>query len=294
MIYRVRHLTTCQYAEPVMVGHHMTHLVPRPLPWQVCRRSTLKVRPQTAGPDREGVDFFGNVVRFFTLTDPHRSLSVEAISRVELFPRPMPDAARTAPVGVVLDQLDGPLSGDLLDAVQFRFESPFVPLSDALAAYARPSFPSLDTPVLAGALDLMHRIHRDFTYDPAATTVATPLAEVLATKRGVCQDFAHLTIGCLRSLGLAARYVSGYLMTRPPPGRARLVGADASHAWLSLFVPDTGWVDLDPTNDRIPDTEHITTAWGRDYEDVSPLKGVVLWGGEQSLKVAVNVEPFEI
>jgi transglutaminase-like putative cysteine protease len=294
MMYRVRHLTTCQYNEPVLVGHHMTHLVPRALPWQTCRRATLKIRPQPSGPDREGIDFFGNVVRFFTLTDPHRALSVEAISRIERSARPAPDAQTTTSFAATLDRLDATLTPDLLDAVQFRFDSPLVPLSRRLADYGRISFPSPDVPVLVGALDLMHRIHRDFTYDPTATTVATPLADVLETRRGVCQDFAHLTIGCLRSLGLAARYVSGYLMTRPPPGRARLTGSDASHAWLALYVPETGWVDLDPTNDRIPDTEHITTAWGRDYDDVSPLKGVVLGGGEQSLKVAVDVEPFEI
>ena len=145
-----------------------------------------------------------------------------------------------------------------------------------------------------GVLDLMHRIHQDFTYDPAATTVATPLAQVLADRRGVCQDFAHLGIACLRSLGLSARYVSGYLLTHPRPGKPKLKGSDASHAWLSAFIPDCGWVDIDPTNDRVVDLEHVTTAWGRDYDDVSPLRGVVLGGGEQSLKVAVDVEAIEV
>ena len=139
----------------------------------------------------------------------------------------------------------------------------------------------------------MHRVYRDFKYDPTATTLATPLERVLAERRGVCQDFAHLGIACLRSLNLSARYVSGYLLTRPPPGKAKLKGSDASHAWLSVFIPGDGWVDIDPTNDRVPDLEHVTTAWGRDFDDVSPLRGVVLGGGDQSLKVAVDVEPVE-
>ncbi|MDR3440079.1 transglutaminase family protein [Telmatospirillum sp.] len=292
MIYKVRHLTTYAYNEPVLVAHHMAHLVPRTLAWQTCRRSALRIRPQPTGLEKEGIDYFGNSVCFFTLHDPHKTLAVEAISRVELTGRPLPNPQDTPSWESVIETLNRDLAPDVLEATEFRFDSPFIAASPALAAYAAPSFPA-DQPLLAGLLDLMHRIHSDFTYDATATTVATPLARVLADRRGVCQDFAHLGIACLRSMGLAARYVSGYLLTHPAPGKVKLKGSDASHAWFSAFVPGHGWIDVDPTNDKIPDLEHVTTAWGRDYDDVSPLKGVVLGGGEQSLRVAVDVEPID-
>jgi transglutaminase-like putative cysteine protease len=159
-----------------------------------------------------------------------------------------------------------------------------------LSAYAAPSF-AARLPLIDAVIDLNRRINTDFTYDPAATDTSTPLAQVLREKRGVCQDFAHVAIGCLRSLGLAARYVSGYLETQPPPGQARLVGADASHAWASVYVPDLGWLDFDPTNNMLPSERHITVAWGRDFSDVTPLKGMVLGGGAHTLTVGVDVEP---
>jgi transglutaminase-like putative cysteine protease len=173
---------------------------------------------------------------------------------------------------------------------EFRYASPFVRPSAVLAEFARPAFPA-GRPLLAAAIALMHRIHAEFTFDAGTTSIATPITRVLAERRGVCQDFAHLQIGCLRSLGLPARYVSGYLLTDPPPGRPRLLGADASHAWLSAWCPSHGWVDLDPTNAMVPDLRHVTVAWGRDYGDVSPLRGVVLGGGEHDLSVAVSVVP---
>ncbi len=292
MNYKVRHVTTYTYSTPVLVAHHIAHLTPRAIPWQVCRRSSLRIRPQPTEMESHGSDYFGNPISFFTLHDQHRKLAVEALSRVDLKPRNYPAAEETLRWESVVDVLEGARTPELLEAREFCFPSPFVTTSEALTAYAVPSFPS-NRPILAGLLDLMHRIHRDFTYDPEATTVATPLERVLADRRGVCQDFAHLGIACLRSMGLSARYVSGYLLTRPPPGKSKLKGSDASHAWLSAFVPGTGWVDIDPTNDRVADLEHVTTAWGRDFDDVSPLKGVVLGGGEQSLKVAVDVEPIE-
>jgi transglutaminase-like putative cysteine protease len=290
--YKVRHLTTYAYNEPVLVAHHMAHLVPRALSWQTCRRSSLRIRPQPTEMESHGIDYFGNPISFFTLHDQHRRLTVEAISRIDLTSRSQPAPEDTPWWESVVDVLDSVRTPELLEAKEFCFASPLAGISEDLAAYGAASFPA-NRPVLAGLLDLMHRIHRDFTYDPEATTIATPLERVLEDRRGVCQDFAHLGIACLRSLGLSARYVSGYLLTRPPPGKNKLKGSDASHAWLSAFVPGTGWIDFDPTNDRIPDLEHITTAWGRDYADVSPLKGVVLGGGEQSLKVAVDVEPIE-
>ena len=292
MNYKVRHLTTYSYNEPVLVSHHLAHLAPRMLPWQICRRASLRIRPQPAEIESHGTDYFGNPTTFFTLHDQHRTLSVEATSRIELKSREHPAPDDTPCWESLLDILENARTTELLDAKEFCYASPLVVPSETLAAFAAPSFPP-DRPILAGLLDLMHRIHRDFTYDPEATTITTPLEKVLTDRRGVCQDFAHLGIACLRSLGLPARYVSGYLLTRPPPGKKKLKGSDASHAWFSAFVPGSGWIDFDPTNDRIPDIEQITTAWGRDYNDVSPLKGVVLGGGEQSLKVAVDVEAVE-
>jgi transglutaminase-like putative cysteine protease len=175
-----------------------------------------------------------------------------------------------------------------LQAYEFSFDSPYSKRNGALADYAAPSF-TPQRPLLDAVLDLTGRIHADFQYDQRATTLATPLADVLAGRRGVCQDFAHLEIGCLRSMGLAARYVSGYLLTTPPPGGERVVGGDASHAWLSVYSPGYGWIDVDPTNNQLPGDRHITLAWGRDYGDVSPIKGVILGGRQQSVKVAVDV-----
>jgi len=181
-----------------------------------------------------------------------------------------------------------PVSPEVVEPYQFVFDSPQVRVSFELADYARESFKN-GTPLLAGTKDLTRRIFTDFTYDPKATTVATPLEEVLMTRRGVCQDFAHLGIACLRSLGLPARYVSGYLRTRPPEGQPRLVGADASHAWFGVFNPGTGWVDFDPTNNVQPAEEHITVAYGRDFGDVSPVAGILTGGGKHNVKVSVDV-----
>jgi transglutaminase-like putative cysteine protease len=178
------------------------------------------------------------------------------------------------------------------DVTQFAQSSRYLPFSEAMAQFARPSFPPGE-PILRGAIALMHRMYREFVFDPAATTVTTPLSRVLEQRRGVCQDFAHVAVSCLRSLGLAARYVSGYLLTDPPPGKARLIGADASHAWLSVFCPVNGWVDLDPTNDVLAGARHVTLAWGRDYGDVSPLRGVLLGGAKHRLYVGVSVVPVE-
>ncbi len=237
---------------------------------------------------REQADFFGNRATYFTIEEPHDELKVKAVSRVAVAPAAPPDPAATPPWEAALASLELDRSPQGLEARQFVFDSPYVRASADLAHYAAPSFPP-GRPLLDAALDLMRRIHADFRYDPRATTLSTPLREVLALRRGVCQDFAHLQIGCLRSLGLAARYVSGYLRTTPPPGRPRLVGADASHAWLSVWCPGFGWIDLDPTNAQIPSEGHILLAWGRDYDDVSPIKGVNLGGGRHSMTVEVDV-----
>jgi transglutaminase-like putative cysteine protease len=239
----------------------------------------------------ERTDFFGNPVTFFTIQEPHHELTVTAHHMVSVSPFALPEPAQTPAweeVRQVLSSDRGPRS---LDVYQFVFDSPYVTTDPELADYAAASF-AAGRPLLEAVLDLTRRIHTDFRYDTKATTVATPLSEVFSARRGVCQDFAHLQIGCLRSLGLAARYISGYLLTTPPPGQQRLVGADASHAWLSVYCPGFGWIDVDPTNNQVPSDQHILLAWGRDYDDVSPIKGVILGGGQHTVSVAVDVVPM--
>ena len=291
MKYHVTHTTTYHYSKPVSLCHNLVHLTPRTDARQTCLRSELSVTPRPALL-REQSDYFGNRETYFTIEAPHDCLSVRVVSSAEVTPPAAPDADATPPWESVRSFLCEDISPDGLLARQFVFDSPYVQAHADLADYAGPSF-GPGRPLLAAALDLMRRIHADFRYDPKATTVSTPLQDVLSLRRGVCQDFAHLQIGCLRSLGLAARYVSGYLRTTPPPGRPRLVGADASHAWLSVFCPGFGWIDLDPTNDLIPSDGHVVLAWGRDYEDVSPIKGVNLGGGRHAMSVEVDVVPAE-
>ncbi len=287
MKYRVRHRTVYQYSEPVSLGHNQVLAVPRTSHRQTCLSSHLDIEPVPAVLDRRR-DYFGNWVIFFTIQERHEELSVTMRADVEVEPSPVPD--QTPPWETVAEELRAARTAEGLDAYQFAFESTFVKLEPELADYARESFPK-GRPVLEAARELCHRINKDFKYDPEATDVSTPLKEVLEKRRGVCQDFAHLQLGGLRSLGLAARYVSGYLLTVPPPGQPKLVGADASHAWVSLFLPGSGWIDLDPTNDVICQDQHIVQAWGRDYEDVAPVRGVVLGGGEHTVTVSVDVTP---
>ena len=287
MIYRVRHITTYDYSQRVSLCHNLAHLIPCAGPRQVCRETDLQIDPVPAVMNAYQ-DYFGNPVTFFTIQEPHRQLVVRAEHTTEVEPYPKPNPALTPAWEDVRDRLASDRDPDCLDGAQYVFDSPYIRTNSELAAYAAPSFPK-GRPFLEAVLDLTERIHKEFEYDPRATTLSTTLSEVLAGRRGVCQDFAHLQIGCLRSLGLAARYVSGYLLTRPAEGKERLVGADASHAWLSVFCPELGWVDTDPTNNLIPSDEHILLAWGRDYDDVSPIKGVILGGGEHHVKVSVDV-----
>jgi transglutaminase-like putative cysteine protease len=287
MSYRVTHTTTYDYSEPVSLCHNVVHLTPRNGPQQVCRHSRLLLNPQPAVSD-ERIDYFGNHVTFFTIQEPHQHLTLTSISETEVTPRVWPHPTATPAWESVRDRLARSRGAEELDAIQFVFPSLYVSWSAELVAYALPSF-APGRPILDAVLDLTQRIHAEFLYDRTATTVATPLREVLEARRGVCQDFAHLQIGCLRSLGLAARYVSGYLLTDPPPGQQRLVGADASHAWLSVYCPGAGWVDVDPTNNQIPTDKHVLVAWGRDYDDVSPIKGVILGGGRHGVNVSVDV-----
>jgi len=287
--YRVRHTTRYTYSQPVAIAHNEVHLTPRSGGSQHARRTQLAIDP-TPSVLSQQQDFFGNTIHFFTLQAPHHEMTVTAVSDVSLRTELPPAPEDTQPWEKVRAALRQDLSFTGLDAYQFVFESPYVRWDDETAAYAAPSF-SPGRPLLAAALDLTRRIHADFKYEPGATSVATPVADVLRDRRGVCQDFTHLELACLRSLGLAARYVSGYVLNLSGERRERMVGADASHAWLAVYEPEHGWIDLDPTNNTIPNDQHVTVAWGRDYGDVSPVKGVILGGGVHTVAVAVEVTP---
>jgi transglutaminase-like putative cysteine protease len=288
--YRVTHTTEYRYeGGEVSASYSVAHLVPRRLPHQACLSSDLAITP-TPLDYRERLDFFDNRTSFFSIHEPHRSLRVTATSEIDVTPpTDQLQLQQSEPWDAFAARLRTDPDPDVVSARQFLLDSPLVQASAALRAYAEPSF-APGRPLVEAVVDLMTRINHEFDYEPGSTKITTGLDEVLERRQGVCQDFAHLTIGSLRSLGLAARYVSGYLETLPPPGRPKLVGADASHAWLSVYVPFTGWLDLDPTNDRIPNERYITTAWGRDYADVTPLKGVVFSSAKkQKLDVSVDV-----
>jgi transglutaminase-like putative cysteine protease len=288
MNYSITHRTLYEYAAPVTVSHHVTRLEPRALNTQECEKFTLKIFPEpTLRKTRQ--DYFGNRLCFFAIQEVHEQLEIITHSRVTVTAKKLPNLEATPPWERVVDLYRDPVSPEVIEPYQFVFDSPQVRASFELADYARESFDP-ETPLLVGTADLTRRIFEDFTFDPKATTVATPLEEVLKKRRGVCQDFAHLGIACLRSLGLATRYVSGYLRTHPPEGQPRRVGADASHAWFRIFCPGIGWVDFDPTNNVQPGEEHITVAYGRDFDDVSPVAGIITGGGEHDVKVSVDVE----
>jgi transglutaminase-like putative cysteine protease len=291
MIYRISHKTTYKYKYPVSFGNHVACLTPRSLPHHRCAWNELRIRPLPATRS-DRTDYFGNQLSFFTIKEPHQELVVEARSEVTIDDETKPwseaslaweDVARKAPE-------DHSPAG--IEAYQFAFESPRIRPNSEFANYAMQSFIPR-RPFGEAILNLTARIYADFRFDSKATNVRTSTEEVFRKRRGVCQDFAHLQIACLRSLNLPARYVSGYLRTYPPPGRPRLVGADASHAWVSAYCPNTGWLDVDPTNNLVPSRSHVTLGWGRDYGDVSPLRGLILGGRDHALKVAVDMEPVE-
>jgi transglutaminase-like putative cysteine protease len=290
MRYDVRHRTTYRYSQPVSISHHVLRLTPRPCDHQVLHTSSVTVTPQPAVRS-DARDYFGNPVTYLTIQEQHEQLVIEAHSRVDVAAPPPREPSRTTPWERIFGLLTRSPSPDGLATLQFAFDSPHTVATADLAAYARDSFLP-DRPVLEAAFDLTRRIHRDFRYDSTATDVSTPVDEVFRLRRGVCQDFAHLQLACLRALALPARYVSGYLLTLPPPGQEKLVGSDASHAWISVWCPEAGWVDLDPTNDRFVHDEHVTLAWGRDYGDISPINGVIFGGGEHVVEVAVDVSPL--
>lgn len=290
MKYQLTHRTKYNYEGSVTVSHHLARLVPRTLPGQLCPWHELEIHPVPVGSGVH-IDSFGNTTAYFEIEGQHDELEVIARSLVEVFAAPSQNPGKTPSWESVRDACHGEKLTPGSDAGIFRFASPMVPVGPDFAAYARPDFPS-GRPVMEAVLALMGRIFKEFRFDPRATDVMTPVAEVLKKRAGVCQDFAHLMLACLRSLGLPARYVSGYLETAPPLGKPRLVGADASHAWLSVFCGEAaGWVDVDPTNNMLPGERHITVAWGRDFSDVSPLRGVTIGAGGQRLQVAVDVIP---
>ncbi len=287
MLYQITHTTTYEYSASVTLCQNLAHLTPRETAEQHCRQTMLVIRPQPAILSSRA-DYFGNQLTFFSVQEPHRTLSITASHEVEVSPRAAVDPQKTPAWEAVRDRLRTNRDVASLEAYQFAFPSRHVPFSGELADYARPSF-APGRPLFEAVLELTERIHREFEYDPKSTTIATPISEVFAKRRGVCQDFSHLQIACLRSLGLAARYVSGYLRTTPLPGKPRLVGADATHAWVSVYCPDSGWLDVDPTNNVQPSDKHLVLGWGRDFEDVSPLKGVILGGEQHSVGVSVDV-----
>jgi transglutaminase-like putative cysteine protease len=292
MLYEVSHRTTYRYSMPVSFSHHRVHLTPRPCPRQTCLRSALLISP-TPTSHANSVDYFGNPVTYVTLQEQHIQLTLHARSVIDVSGVRAADAEATMPWELVFETLLRDTGVEALDAIQYAFDSPYTVAKTAdIAAYGERSFPP-GRPVLAGALDLTRQIFTDFAYDPVATTVSTPLRDVFAARRGVCQDFAHLQIACLRALRIPARYVSGYILTIPPEGEEKLIGADASHAWLSVWCgAPVGWVDLDPTNNLLVSEEHVTLGWGRDFGDVSVVKGAIFGGGAHTIEVAVDVVPM--
>lgn len=296
--YHVLHETHYDYGSPVSLSQQQLHLSPRVIAWQHCLEHRVDIEPKPSWR-RDGIDAFGNPVLWLSFDAPHDYQHVRSEMTIEILPHLPEDGLEASPAWeevrerLAYDATRPPIPEDI-EASRFLFESSFVRVKHEFAAYAADCFEP-GTPILAGTRALMSKIHEEFEFDPEATTVSTPVMEVLEKRRGVCQDFAHLMIACLRSLGLAARYVSGYLLTQPPPGKPRLVGADASHAWVSVYSPGVGegWVDFDPTNNLLPDTQHITVAFGRDFGDISPQRGIILGGGSHEPEVAVTVTPLD-
>jgi transglutaminase-like putative cysteine protease len=288
--YDITHRTAYAYGSEVSVSHHVARLTPRTLSFQDCLENQISFEPHAAISTHHD-DYYGNRTTFFSIAKPHRTLVISARSRVEVASREDLSGRSSLPWEAVRTGNVGGARNIAPEIREFVFPSPFVRRLPGLADYARDCFPA-GRPLLEAVMELTGRIHQDFKFDPKATTVATPLEQVIKNRRGVCQDFAHIQIGCLRALDLPARYVSGYLETLAPPGKSKLAGSDASHAWIQAFIPPIGWVDFDPTNNLIPSERHITVAWGRDFDDVSPVRGVIVGGGKHELSVAVDVIPL--
>ncbi|MEQ1884581.1 MAG: transglutaminase family protein [Bryobacteraceae bacterium] len=288
MLYQATHTTRYLYDEPVAQCLSEARLTPRAIPGQILHQTRLHVEPEPAMLESRK-DYFGNDVTTFAVFRMHETFSATATSIVEVTPRPIEASAEVLkpelPWEAARNLLSEHPDADTLDAYEFIFDSPFVAAAPELADYAKPTFPK-GRPLVDAVAELSHRIYKEFHYEPKSTSIDMPLLEVLEIRRGVCQDFAHVMIGALRSLRLSARYVSGYLKSG-----TTYQGADASHAWVSVFIPGAGWLDFDPTNDCRPKDGHVTLSWGRDYGDVTPVKGIALGGGEQIVEVAVRVDP---
>lgn len=290
MIYDVSHRTVYRYSSPVVQSQHIVHMSPRAVERQRVKGHALLIEPApTIRTERE--DYFGNRVVLFDIEQDHAELIVQARSTISVSAPTVIDLSASTPWNELAQRIADPRAGTDLDVARYTCASKNTRPTPDIAAYARQSFPS-GRPVLKGAWDLVERIYDDFTFDPTATDLSTPITQVLQQRRGVCQDFSHLALACLRAMRLSARYVSGYILTRPPVGTPRLAGADASHAWISVWSPEFGWVDFDPTNGLMPRDEHITIAYGRDYDDVSPISGILLGGSEHSVSVGVDVVPI--
>jgi len=290
--YRITHKTHYRYTDPVAICQNQVMMIPRELPRVKCRETKVQIQP-TPGLSSSHVDYYGNPVHTFSIEAQHRELTVIVSSDVEVTETSFPPAERTEPWEWVRDAISSGTNPNWFSVCEFRYPSSMVPTGEKFAQYAQQSFYP-NRPILEAGLDLTKRIHRDFKYDVHATRVDTTADEAFGLRAGVCQDFAQIEIACLRSIGLAARYVSGYLRTLPPPGKTRLVGADQSHAWVSLYAGQwLGWIDLDPTNACMVATDHVPISVGRDYGDVAPMRGVVLGGGSTSLTVCVDVVPID-
>lgn len=290
MRYRVRHITEYTYGAPVSLCYNMAHLLPRDTRNQRCLNQKIQINPPPVYQS-EGEDYFGNQTFYFSIQEAHKKLVIDVTTDFEITSlNPLEwQQQNTTSCGQLRALLASPDTPELRMAKEYLLDSPQIRRSADLKAYADSTFAD-NIPLLQAALAFTHKIFTEFKFDPTTTTVATPLEQVLKQRSGVCQDFAHLAIGCLRSVGIPARYMSGYLETLPPPGQEKLVGADASHAWFAIFIPELGWIEFDPTNDVMPNEQHIVTAWGRDYADVTPLQGVIFeGGGSQQLAVSVDV-----
>ncbi|MDX2259818.1 MAG: transglutaminase family protein [Hyphomicrobiaceae bacterium] len=290
MRYSLTHKTTYRYSSPVAQSHHLMHLTPRQLDRQRIIHHALSVKPQPAARI-ERQDYFGNSVLLVAIETAHNDLVIDMRSTVEVQPAHTIDVAACRPWERVADAIAARPQAVEIGVAPFLPPTRLTTPTHDIVDYARGSFPQ-GTPVLAGALDLTRRINEDFTFDATATDVSTPLVEMFAKRAGVCQDFSHLFLACVRALHIPARYVSGYILTHPPPGRPRLAGADASHAWVSVWTPEFGWVDFDPTNNLMPGEEHVVAAYGRDFDDVSPISGILLGGNEHTVTVAVDMVPL--
>ena len=285
MRYAVRHRTYYKYGERMSSGQSLGHLTPRATPNQVLVSSSIAVNPE---PEEQSdwVDVFGNTVNAFTITSPHETLEVVATSEVEASVPVIPEIDE--PWETVMSRLPSGFGRTDVEAQQFVLPSPFIPYLFELHQLAKEAF-TTGRPFLEAFRALNEAVYSTYSFDPSFSDVSTPLGDVLLHRRGVCQDFAHLMTGALRAIGLASRYVSGYIETEPPPGETKLVGSDASHAWCSVYAPGVGWIDADPTNNQLPPHRHVTVAWGRDYGDVAPLRGVVL-GPSATQKMVVEVD----